>query len=219
VADALGASQLQKRHPHRGCQAVSPPGPGGLEGGRSCVSERVDGYSSSSGGGPSGQLEQEALQPHAEADRYLGVNTDRIFRCIEIERRIQDEAAAAILGAESAESAHSRDDGESSFLDVAAEDPFDPALDDVGNDSDEEDEEVVAVIAADDENAAAVALFCPRSQSLPAFVGRGVGVSGVESPVAFVIPGVGAASSAVSSSASRGGRLAKQIRQYHQGGV
>ena len=29
-----------------------------------------------------------------------GENTDRIFRCIAIERRIQDEAAAAILGAE-----------------------------------------------------------------------------------------------------------------------
>ncbi len=28
-----------------------------------------------------------------------GVNTDRIFRCIEIERRIQDDAVAAILGA------------------------------------------------------------------------------------------------------------------------
>ena len=60
-----------------------------------------------------------------------GVNTDHIFRCIEIERRIQDEAAAAILGAESAESAHSRDDGKSAFSDVAAEDSFDPALDDV----------------------------------------------------------------------------------------
>ena len=46
------------------------PGAGGLEGGRCCVSERVYGGDSSSGGGPSGQLEQEALQqPHAEADR------------------------------------------------------------------------------------------------------------------------------------------------------
>jgi hypothetical protein len=68
-----------------------------------------------------------------------GVNTDRIFRCIEIERRIQEEAATAILGAESAESAHSRDDGESALSDVAAEDSF------VGNDGVEEDEEVVAV--------------------------------------------------------------------------
>ncbi len=77
------------------------------------------------------------------------------------------------------ESTHSRDDGKSAFSDVAAEDPFDPALDDVGNDGDEEDEEVVAVNAVDDENAATVALFRPRPQSLPAFVGRGVGVSGV----------------------------------------
>jgi hypothetical protein len=107
------------------------------------------------------------------------------------------------LSAESAESAHSRDNGEGAFLDVAAED-------DVGNDGDEEDEEVVAVNAADDENAAAVvAIVCPRPQSLPAFVGRRVGVSGVESPGAFVVPGVGAASSAVSSSASRGGTTRK----------
>ena len=56
-----------------------------------------------------------------------GVNNDRIFRCIEIERLIQDEAVVAILGAESVESAHSRDDGESALSDVAAEDPFDPA--------------------------------------------------------------------------------------------
>ena len=138
-----------------------------------------------------------------------GVNTDRIFRCIEIERRIQDEAAAAILGVESAESAHSRDDGESAFLDVVEEDPFDPALDDVGNDGDEEDKEVVAVNAANDENAVAVAIVRPRPQSLPAFIGRGVGVSGVASPGSFVVPGVGAASSAVSSSASRGGTTRK----------
>jgi hypothetical protein len=134
-----------------------------------------------------------------------GVNTDRIFHCIEIERRIQDEAAAAILGAESAESAHSGDDGESALSDVAAEE------DDVGNDGDEEDEEVVAVNAAgDDENETAVAMVRPpRPQSLPAFVGRGVGASGVESPGAFVVHGVGAASSAVSSSASRGGATRK----------
>ena len=139
-----------------------------------------------------------------------GENTHRIFRCIEIERRIQDEAAAAILGAESAESAHSRDDGESALSDIAAEDLFDPALDDVGNDGDEEDEEVVAVNVADDENAAAVALFRPHPQSLLAFIGRGAGVSGVESPGAFVVPGVGAASSAaVLSSASRGGATRK----------
>ena len=83
------------------------------------------------------------------------------------------------MGAESAESAHSRDDGKSAFSDVAAEDPFDPALDDVGNDGDEEDEEVVAVNAVDDENVAAVAMVRPRPQSLPAFVGHRVGVSSV----------------------------------------
>ncbi len=148
-----------------------------------------------------------------------GVNTNRIFRCIEIEHRIQDEAAAAILGAESAEFAHSRDDGDSALSDVIAEDPFDPALDDVGNDGDEEDEEVVAVNAADDENAAVVAIVRPCPQSLPALIGRGGGESGVASPGAFVLPGVGAASSDVSSSARGGGRLAKQIHQNHQGGV
>jgi len=132
-----------------------------------------------------------------------GVNNDRIFRCIEIERRIQDKAAAAILGVDSAESAHSRDDGESTFSNVEEEDPSDPALNDVGNDGDEEDEEVVSVNAADDENEAMVAIVHPRPQSLPAFVGRGVGVSGVELPGAFVVPGVGAASRAVSSLSSR----------------
>ena len=126
-----------------------------------------------------------------------GVNTDRIFRCIEIERRIQDEAAASILGAESAESAHSRDDGDSALSDVI--------LDDVGNDGDEEDEEVVAVNAADEENAAVVAIVRPRPQSLPAFIGRGDGESGVASPGAFVLPGVRAAASSDVSSSARGG--------------
>ena len=104
------------------------------------------------------------------------------------------------MGAESAESAHSRDDGKSTLSYVAAEDLF------VGNDGDEEDEEVVAVNAADDENAAAAVLFCPHPQSLPAFVGHGAGVSGVESPGAFVVPGVlgSASTAAVSSLASRG---------------
>jgi len=138
-----------------------------------------------------------------------GVNTDRIYRCIEIERHIQDEAVAAILGVELAESAHSRDDGESALSDVdQTQDPFDPALDDVGNDGgDEEDEEVVAVNAANDENVAAVAMVRPRPQSLPAFVGHGVGVSSVgEKSPAFVVRGVRAStSSAVLSSASRGG--------------
>ena len=130
-----------------------------------------------------------------------GANTDRIFRCIAIERRIQDEAAAAILGADSAESAHSRDDGDSVLSDVALED-------DVGIGGDEEDDEVVAVNAAGD-NEDETAVVRPRPQSMPEFVGRGVGTCGA-SPGAFVVPGAGAGFSAVSSSAalslaSRGG--------------
>jgi hypothetical protein len=132
-------------------------------------------------------------------------------------RRIQDEANVAILGADSAESGHSHDDGDSALLEVVADNTFDV----VGNDGDEEDEEVAAVNAADenvDENVAAVTMLRPHPQSLPAFVGRGFGVPIAHSP-AFVVHGVGV-SSAVSSSASRGGgRLAKQIRHHHQGGV
>ena len=75
----------------------------------------------------------------------------------------------------------SRDDGESALTDVALEDDF-------GIGGDKEDEEVVAVNAADDnENESAVVR--PRPQSLPAFVGHGVGVSG-ELPSTFVVPGV-----------------------------
>lgn len=126
-----------------------------------------------------------------------GVNTDRIFRCIEIERRIQAEAAAAILGADSAESGHSRDDGDSALSDVAQDD-------DLGNDGDEEDEEVAAVNAAeaedDDENEAVVVR--PRPQSLPAFVGVGVGASGVESPGSIIVQ---ASVRATSSAGRRGG--------------
>jgi hypothetical protein len=85
-----------------------------------------------------------------------GALTDRIFRCIEIECRIQDEANAAILGADSAESGHSRDDGDSALSEVVADNTL---FDDVGNDNDggddeeeDEDKEVVAVNAPDDEN-------------------------------------------------------------------
>jgi len=133
-----------------------------------------------------------------------GVLTDRIFQCIEIERCIQDEANATILGADSAESGHSCNDGGSALLEVVADNTL---FDDVGNDDDgdkdKEDEEVVAVNAPDDENVTAVTMVCPRPQSLPAFVGPGIGVSTVESPGALIVPGVGA-SSAVASSASRG---------------
>ena len=140
-----------------------------MEGGCSCVSERFYGDLRDNW---NKKLCNRMQKPTGKP----GVNTDRIFRCIEIERRIQDEAAAAILGAESAESAHSRDDGDSALSDVEnvdrTQDPFDPAfdpaLDDVGNDGDEEDEEVVAVNAVDDENEAAVAMVHPHPQSLPA---------------------------------------------------
>ncbi len=109
--------------------------------------------------------------------------SDRIFRCMAIERCIQDETNATILGADSAESGHSRDNGNSALLDVVADDAFN----DVGDDCDEDDDEVVAVNAAD-ENAVAVAMASSLPQLLPAFVGGGVG-----------------ASSAVSTLASRGG--------------
>ncbi len=98
-----------------------------------------------------------------------GVNTDRIFQCIVIERFIQDEANVAILGAEdSAESGHSGDNGDSAFSKVIAEilSNYD------GNDGNGEDEEVAAVneeVAAAntadenaDENVMAVATVCPR---------------------------------------------------------
>jgi len=138
-----------------------------------------------------------------------GVLSDRIYRCIAIECRIQDEANAAMLGTDSAESGHSGDDGDSALSEVVAENSFNY----VGNDGDEVDEEVVAVneeVAAvnvadvnADDNAAAVATVNPRPQSLPVFVGSGAGVPIAHSP-AFVIHGVGA-SSAVLSSASQGG--------------
>ncbi len=85
----------------------------------------------------------------------MSLTKDRIFRCIEIERRIQDKANAAILGADSAESVHSCNDGDSALSEVVADNTL---FDDVGNDGDEEDEEVKAVNAADGENAAAVAM-------------------------------------------------------------
>ncbi len=109
-----------------------------------------------------------------------GALSDRIFRCIKIEHRIQDEANAAILGVNSAESGHSHNDGDSALLDIVADDAFN----DVGDDGDEDDDEVVAVNAADenvasvattaDANVAAVATASPRPQALPAFVGGGV---------------------------------------------
>ncbi len=46
-----------------------------------------------------------------------GALTDHIFRCLAIERRIQDKANAAILGANLAKSSHGRDDGSSLLSD------------------------------------------------------------------------------------------------------
>jgi hypothetical protein len=96
-----------------------------------------------------------------------GVLSDPIFRCMAIEHRIQDEANVASLGADSAESGHSRDDSDSTLSDVVA----DNAFDDVGDDGDEEDEEVVAVNTVD-ENAVAVAMARPCPQLLPVFCRR-----------------------------------------------
>ncbi len=100
---------------------------------------------------------------------------DRIFRCIAIERRIQDEANAAILGVDSSESSHRRDDGSSFCSDtdivvagrgggnatanVAMEDGVPPIYDiefnhgkqgdkNAGGDEMKEDEEVAAANAA-----------------------------------------------------------------------
>ena len=130
-----------------------------------------------------------------------GVLSDRIYRCIAIERRIQDEANAAILGADSAESGHSGEDGDA-LLQVIAENSSDYD----GNYGDGEDEEVAAVNvevaavnAADEnanENAVAVATVRPRPQSLPAFIGGGVGVLPIPHLPAFIVPGVGAAADA-----------------------
>ncbi len=95
---------------------------------------------------------------------------------------------------DSAESGHSRDDGDSALSDVGVDD----ALDDVGNDGDEDDIEVAAVNTTDeidaavpttmDANIAAVATARPHPNFLPVFV-----CGGVKTP------------SAVSTSASRGG--------------
>ena len=96
-----------------------------------------------------------------------------------IEHCIQDEANAAILGADSAESGHSRDGGDSALSEVVADDAFN----DVGDDGDEDDDEMAAVNAAD-ENAVAVAMASPHPQLLPVFVGGGVGASSAASTLA-----------------------------------
>ena len=65
----------------------------------------------------------------------------------------------ANLDADSAESGHSHDNGNSALLDVVADDAFG----DVGDDGDEDDDEMAAVNAAD-ENVVAVAMASPRPQ-------------------------------------------------------
>ena len=87
------------------------------------------------------------------------------------------------MGADSADSGHSGDDGNSTLSEVIAENSFNYD----GNDGDREDEEVVAVheevvavYAADenaDENVVAVATVCHRPQSLPIRRRRGRGAA------------------------------------------
>jgi hypothetical protein len=106
--------------------------------------------------------------------------SNHILQCIEIERHIQDKANVAILGVDSTESSHSRNDGDSALSDVGVDD----ALDDVGNDRDEDDVEVAAVNTKDendaavlmtvDANIAAVATARPCPNLLLVFVGGGV---------------------------------------------
>ena len=122
---------------------------------------------------------------------------DRHFRCLAIERRIQDRANAAILGVDSAESSHHNDDGSNgSYIDNdGADDAYEDGAaedDDVGGPADEVNEEVAAANANVGEMNAAVArgVDAARPPSLPAFVGGGL---------------LNRASSAVSSSASQGG--------------
>ena len=56
---------------------------------------------------------------------YPGDLLDRHYCCLAIERCIQDEANAVILGADSAESGHSRVNGDSALSEVLADDAFD----------------------------------------------------------------------------------------------
>ncbi len=129
---------------------------------------------------PLRQLEPEALQLMQKPTGKPSAISDRILQCIEIERRIQDKANAAISGVDSVESGYSCDNGDSALSDVGVDD----ALDDVGNDGDEDDVEVAAVNTADendaavlttvDANMAAVATARPCPNLLPVFVGGGV---------------------------------------------
>ena len=57
--------------------------------------------------------------------KFINTAPTTIYRCMEIERCIQDEANAVILGADSAESSHSCDNGDSALSEVLADDAFD----------------------------------------------------------------------------------------------
>ena len=130
---------------------------------------------------------------------------DRHYRCLAIERHIQDRANAAILGVDSAESSHCGDDGskDSDVDDGVADAAYDGAAegDDVGgppadiqfspvhpeNEVDDVDEEVVAANNVGELNEAAA---------------RGEDAARARPQL---LPLLNQASSAVSSSASRGG--------------
>ena len=138
-----------------------------------------------------------------------GALTERIFRCIAIERRIQDEATAAVLGIDSAESNHSRDDGSGSLLEIdvvaggggsshgnavpASRDGNDEGRSPVEfiqfNNGGGDDEEVEEIAVANGQRNVVDDAGRPRPQSMPAFGSRDSATAAVTS----------------SSTASRGG--------------
>jgi hypothetical protein len=145
-----------------------------------------------------------------------GALTDRIFHCIAIELPIQDEANAAILGVNLAESGHSGDEG-LSFSDyegggggtaVADHGKDGPPVDDIefnygrGDEAGEEEEDAEVVAANTDANVPGAAVGGhPHPQSLGSSSGN-------------------ASAAAVSSSASRGGGLpGQEIFNLLRGGV
>jgi hypothetical protein len=116
-----GRPQLQKRHHHQHHQAALPEG---LEERRQVTAE----YQRESG--KTTLCRGEDLQENwnkklcncmQKPTGKPSALQDRIFRCIDIERRIQAEANAAILGVDLAESSHSRDDSSSNYSDVIEE--------------------------------------------------------------------------------------------------
>jgi hypothetical protein len=110
-----------------------------------------------------------------------GEQTDRIFRCIEIERCIQDAANAAMLGVSLGESLHSRDDDSYDLEEEEdgsghGEDIHPPLVNDVqfNNDNPEEagnsnDEDAEVAAASGNVNVSNEGAVLPRPQSLPVF--------------------------------------------------